>query len=47
VVAGPFALPGPGSAFALAQAGVVALCADLQFLGLQFLGLRRARTVAG
>lgn len=41
VAAGPFALTGPGSAFIFAQAAVVALFADLQFLG-----LRRARPAA-
>ena len=40
VIAGPFALTGPGVAFVLAQAALVALFADLQFLG-----LRQARAV--
>jgi hypothetical protein len=40
VIAGPFALTGPGVAFVLAQAALVALFADLQFLA-----LRQARAV--
>src|SRR5438067_511878 len=35
VIAGPFALTGPGVAFVLAQAALVALFADLQSLGLR------------